>query len=138
MQFPWYFKKSNNSCCYMAEMLPIQRAAKTHLSIDHKVINHISKSDGDYLLTLTRFLLVFLLLLFFQSFTCHTRVFNYGDVAITVEGLQNVTYTQHSWPLSIEDSLANHTYCDTAHPFKMVIFEDPLHSHLLPSVWQWS
>ena len=40
-------------------MLPIQRTAKTHLSIDHKAINHISKSDGDYLLTLTRFLLVF-------------------------------------------------------------------------------
>ena len=24
------------------------------------------------------------------------------------------------------------------HQFRMVIFEDPWHSHLLPSVWQWS
>ena len=27
-----------------------------------------------------------------------------------------------------------HTYCDTRHPFIMVISEDPWHSHLLPSV----
>ena len=27
-----------------------------------------------------------------------------------------------------------HTYCDTSQPFIMVIFEDPWHSHLLPSV----
>ena len=37
-----------------------------------------------------------------------------------------------------EGSLACHTYCDTWHPFIMVISEDPWHSHLLPSVWQWS
>ena len=34
--------------------------------------------------------------------------------------------------------LACHTYCDMGHPFIMVISEDPWHSHLLPSVWQWS
>ena len=28
--------------------------------------------------------------------------------------------------------------CDTEHPFIMVISEESLHSHLLPSVWQWS
>ena len=40
-----------------------------------------------------------------------------------------------------ESSLACHTYCDTdrvMQPFIMVISEDPWHSHLLPSVWQWS
>ena len=37
-----------------------------------------------------------------------------------------------------DGSLACHTYCDTWHPFIMVISEDPWHSHLLPSVWQWS
>ena len=30
------------------------------------------------------------------------------------------------------------TYGDLGHPFIMVIFEDPWHSQLLPSVWQWS
>ena len=30
------------------------------------------------------------------------------------------------------------SYCDTDQPFIMVISDDPWHSHLLPSVWQWS
>ena len=38
------------------------------------------------------------------------------------------------WP----GSLASHTYCETGHPFIMVISEDQWHSHLLPNVWQWS
>ena len=57
---------------------------------------------------------------------------------IAGEGLQILTYTRHSWPLSSEGSLTCHTCCDTGLPFIMVISEDPLHSHLLPSVWQWS
>ena len=39
---------------------------------------------------------------------------------------------------SSEGSLTCHTYCDTGLPFIMVISEDPWHSHLMPSVWQWS
>ena len=41
--------------------------------------------------------------------------------------------------MSIEqwEFLACHTYCDTGHPFTMVISEDLWHSHLFPSVWQW-
>ena len=31
---------------------------------------------------------------------------------------------------------ARHTYCDTVHPFIMVVSEDPWVSHLLPSIWQ--
>ena len=31
-----------------------------------------------------------------------------------------------------------YTYCDTRHPFVMVISKDPWHSHLLSCVWQWS
>ena len=49
------------------------------------------------------------------------------------------------WPkLDTESQLAVtvllrvNIYCDTGHPFKMVISEDPWHSHLLPSVKQWS
>ena len=31
-----------------------------------------------------------------------------------------------------------HTYCDTGKLFIIFISEDPCHSHLWPSVWQWS
>ena len=44
-----------------------------------------------------------------------------GDVTITGEGLQILTYTRHSWSLSSEGSLTCHTYCDTGLPFIMVI-----------------
>ena len=53
---------------------------------------------------------------------------------LPVKGFKFFTYARHSWPLSSEGSLACHTYCDTVHPFIMVIFEDPWHSHLLSSV----
>ena len=46
------------------------------------------------------------------------------------QGLQFLTNTQYSWPLSIEGFLMCHTYCDTGHPFIMVILEDLWHSHL--------
>ena len=47
-------------------------------------------------------------------------------------------HARHLWPLSSEGSILCYTYCDTGHPFIMVISEDQWHSHLLPSVWQWS
>ena len=73
------------------------------------------------------------------EFFVHSKHFHsFGDVNIAREGLQILTYARHSWPLSSEGSLACHTYCDTGHSFIMVIPEDPLHSHLMPSVWQWS
>ena len=37
------------------------------------------------------------------------------------EGLQILTYVRYSWPLSSDVSLTCHTYCDTRHPFIMVI-----------------
>ena len=49
---------------------------------------------------------------------------SYGDVTNKGEGLQIMTYTRHSLPLSSEGSLACHNYCDTGHPFIMVISED--------------
>ena len=74
-------------------------------------------------------------LLFVWGLSSHSRIFHsYGDVIITCEGLQILTYARHSWPLSSESSLACHTYCDTGHLFTMDISEDPWHSHLLPSV----
>ena len=75
----------------------------------------------------------FFCLLFVWGFWSHSRiVHSYGDVTITGEGLQMLTYARYSWPLSSEGSLACHAYCDTGHPFIMVISEDPWHSRLLP------
>ena len=42
--------------------------------------------------------------------------YSYGDVTITGEGLQILTFARHSWPLSSEGSLQHClTYCDTGH-----------------------
>ena len=58
----------------------------------------------------------------FWSLSSHSRKFHsYGDVTIAGEGLQILTNARFSWPLSSEDSLACHTYCDTGHPFIMVM-----------------
>ena len=72
---------------------------------------------------------------FYWGLSSHSRIFHsYGNVVITGEGLQILTYAVHSWPLSSEGSLACHIYCGTGHPFTMVFSEDPWHSHVLPSV----
>ena len=77
--------------------------------------------------------------LFVWVFSSHSRIFHsYAEVTIAGGGLQIFSYARHSWPLISEGSLACNTYCDTGHPLIMVISEDPWHSHLLPSVWQWS
>ena len=69
----------------------------------------------------------------------HSRIFqSYGDVIIACEGQQILTYALHSWSLSSEGSLTCHTHCATGLLFITLISEDPWHSHLLPSVWQWS
>ena len=48
----------------------------------------------------------------------HSRIFHsYGDVTITGERLQILTYTRRLRPLSSEGPLACHTCCDTGHPF---------------------
>ena len=99
--------------------------------------------------------LLFLLFvrLFAWCFTAHSRIFHsYGDVIITCEGLQSLTYTRHSWTLSNRGSLVCNTHCDTGNPFIMVTSEDPWHLEIItyvstyvhlsfllfPSVWHWS
>ena len=68
-------------------------------------------------------------------FSSHSRIFHlFKDVTIADERLQILTYARHLEQLSSEGSLACHIYCDTGHPFIMVISEDPWHSPLLPSV----
>ena len=78
-----------------------------------------------------QFCFSWLYILFVWGFSSHSRTFpSYGDINITSEWLQILTYTRHLWPLRSEGSLACHTYCDTGHPLVMVIFENPWHLHL--------
>ena len=77
--------------------------------------------------------------MFVCGFTSHLGNFHSNvDVTFNSEGLQILTYTQHSWPSTSEDSLACYTYCETGQPVILVISEDPWHSHLLSSAWQCS
>ena len=47
-----------------------------------------------------------------SGFSSHSRIFHsFGNVTIACGRMQILTYPQHSWPLSSEDSLACHTYC---------------------------
>ena len=72
-----------------------------------------------------RALRVFSLKLIYTKLTKHNALFNqvkYGDVSITDGGLQIVAYTQHSWSLRSDGSLACNIFCDSENPFIMVIF----------------
>ena len=69
--------------------------------------------------------LILFVCLFVWNLSSHSRIFHsYGDVTITGEGLQILTYARQSWPLSSESSWAcnhlkwssprtreTHTYC---------------------------
>ena len=65
------------------------------------------------------------------------EIFTHLETTIISEGLQILTYTWQSWPLSIEGSLTCLTYCDKDHPFITVTSDEPWHTHLLQSIWQW-
>ena len=98
-------------------------------------------SNGFVWKSTNKSLSTFFVSLFVWGCSSHLRIFHsYWDVTIFVEGLQILTYmyAQQSWPLCSEGSLACNIYCDTGHPLIIVIFEDTWHSHLLPSVLQWS
>ena len=59
--------------------------------------------------------------LFVCGFSSHLRIFHtYGDVTISGEGMQILTYARHLWPLSSEGSLACHTYCDSCYPYLLL------------------
>ena len=77
-------------------------------------------------------------LFLFWGFSSHSRIFHsYGDVTIAVERLQISIYARHPLPLSSEGFKAFDIYCDTEHPFRMAIYEDTWHSHILLNVHQW-
>ena len=78
----------------------------------------------------THIVMKLLFVCLFWGLSSHSRIFHsYGDVTIADEGLQILTYARHSWSLSSEGSLACHNYCDTGHPYIMVISGDLWHSH---------
>ena len=59
--------------------------------------------------------------LFALSFSSHSRILNsYGDVTITGEG--PLTY---DLPMFALVAIKQYSYCDTGHPFIMIISEDP-------------
>ena len=71
----------------------------------------------------------YICLFIYGGFSSHSRIFHsYGDVTITCEGLQILSYARHSWPLSSEGSLACHTYSDKGHPCIMIISTTPWHT----------
>lgn len=83
---------------------------------------------------------VFLFLFFFYFVCfCHfplKKVSPNGNVTNTGKGLRLLTYIRHSWGLRSECSLVSPTV--TGFVFFIVIFEDPLHWNLLPTVQHWS
>ena len=65
------------------------------------------------------------------------QITTYGGGDPSLIRYSSKTYARHPLSLSSEeDSLTGHIYCETGHPFLLVISEDPWHSHL-PSAWQW-
>ena len=59
-------------------------------------------------------------LFIFWCFFVPLKTFHsFGDITIIGERLQILTHARHSWPMSSEDSLTCHTYCDTDQPFLM-------------------
>ena len=76
---------------------------------------------GDhYLVTVTHtkrnniwsFLSIVKFCVFVWSISAYSRTFHScWDVTFAGEGLQTLTYTRHSWPLSSEGSLTCHTHC---------------------------
>ena len=56
--------------------------------------------------------------LFVWSSSSDTRIFySFGDVTISGEELQILTFARPLWPLSSEGFLSCHTFCDTGHLF---------------------
>ena len=75
-----------------------------------------------------------------RTITLHGFVWLYGVYRPTREFFTHVETLKGCkfWPmLGSYGSLTYHTHCDTGLPFIMVISEDPWHSHIMPSIWQY-
>ena len=129
-------KSALNRFCTYSNLFKFQRGGTPIINEWNGVAMLCCQGKGSFHLKSCRYGYICLFVLDFKS---HSKIFHsYGDVTIAVEGLQILTYAQHSWPLSSEVSLTCYTHCDTCLPFIMVIAEESWHSHLLPSTWQWS
>ena len=105
------------------------------LNVSIRLMLHLNFVHFKVMLTLCLYVRLFVRL----SFSSHSRIFsNISRRHLCRWRAPNFDLYSTLMALSSEGSLAYHTYCDTGHPFIMVISEDPWHSHLLPSVWQWS
>ena len=96
--------------CWTIELLDYDRGRKTSIKLTD---------------ILTRILCIFCL------FGVIRPTLSNGDVTITGEWLQILTYALHLWPLNSEGSLTCNTYCDTKHPFIMVMTLIPIAECLL-------
>ena len=93
--------------------------------VDHALLS-VSKTKRPHRSFEKHFLICMFVCLFVcEGLSSQSRIFHsYGDIMIAGEGLQVLTFAWHSWPLSSEGSLVCNTYCDTGHPFIIVISED--------------
>ena len=67
---------------------------------------------------LVDFFLINVFVSLFWGFLSHSRTIqSYGDVTISCEGLQILTYARHSWPLRSQGFYLSH--CETGHLFIM-------------------
>ena len=67
---------------------------------------------------------IFIFILVSLWFFINSKIFlsmTFGDVTITIQDLQILTCTRHSWSLRSEGSLKCRTYSDTGQPFIMII-----------------
>ena len=74
------------------------------------------------------------------SFVCSFKssIFHsYGDVTITGEELQILTYTRHSWSFRCGIFSVQHLLWHGTSVYNGYL-QGPVASHLLPSVWKWS
>ena len=132
----WNVLTSSATVLYMQETFEL-----FHLHV-HRFTIKFAHDSVDFLINILRNISQasiaiheWFIVLFVWGFSSHSRIFHsYGDVTIDGEGLQILTCARHSWPLSSEGYLAFHIYCDTGHPFLVVISKDPWHSHLLTGV----
>ena len=93
------------------------------------ILNSQTMQSQDFCINIAiHCMMAFVCLVFFVPLVNFSLIWSrhsYGDITITGEWLQILTFTQHLWPLSSEGSLACHTYWDTRLPLIMVISEDP-------------
>ena len=82
-----------------------QSAASRNLHVKSRKFRSILHSRTELKLEIPENIFFFVWIL-----SSHSRIFHsFGDVTITGEGQQILTYVRHLWPLSSEGSLACHT-----------------------------